>query len=394
MQSTTNNGWYFFRSGNTWYINLTNSSGHYMISTNSVPGATTGGGLYPPATGAVWVAWATNTAVTVSTNSMGTYVTVADLAAALASYNPAAATNALALASNAWQQAVSAQSQIVAATNALVQTYLISSNAWITANWSNQTLSVSLVQTNGTTNVVSVGGNNSIDPAATNLIWIALNQAVSSIDAKADKAWGKYAPDGSLNPDADYMLWLNKPATLFASGCSWDTYGTYAVLLSTGTVAFASGTNGSFRVGPDSTNYFGYTTGGSVTVGAVADSINVVNGGQTNGYAEIAYLYSGGDFPVIWFTPSLGTVDFSQLTGVWVNNLDGTATVTVPATSAGGFYKATTSATFSNYFLSTMPARFTGGVVGDTNSLPVLYNSILTITNGGHTYKMPAQRVN
>jgi len=328
------------------------------------------------------------------TNAVGTYLTAEALASALASYGYASSiSNAMALASNAWLAASSVPSQIAAATNALVQTYLVSSNAWITADFTNRTVSVSLVSTNGVTNTVVVGGS-TIDPQATNLLWIALQQSNAAIAAKADKAWGSYTPDGAANPDPAYMTFLNAPATLFASGCSWSTYGTYAVLTTPGTVAYSSGTNGTLRVGPDSTNYFGYAVGGSVTVGAVPNSIRVYNGGATNGYAEISYAYSGGDYPTLWFTPSLA-VDFTLLASVsWVNNLDGTATAVAPAQSSAGFYKATTSATFSSVFETTMPARFRGGVLADTNALPVVFDSVIQYTAGGHTYRLPAQKIN
>jgi hypothetical protein len=273
---------------------------------------------------------------------------------------------------------------LVEATNALIRTYLISSNAWITADWSNQTVSVSMIATNGATNTVSVGNNsNAIDPQATNLLWIALG-------GKADKAWGQYAPDGSSNPDPDYMTWLNAPATVFASGCSWSTSGAYAVLTTPGAVAYESGGSGSFRMGPDATNYFGYATGGSVVVGAVPASLVVTGGGTAEGYAEIVYEYSGGAFPTLWFAPSLA-IGFSQVTASWSDNLDGTATATAPALSAAGFYSATSVANFSTLFISTMPAKFDGGVFGSTNALPVIYDSTIEVTSGGHTYRIPAQ---
>ena len=295
----------------------------------------------------------------------------------------------------AWLNNLYATKQdLVSATNVIIQTYLISSNAWLIADFSNQTVSVSMVSTNGTTNTVSIGsGNgNAIDPLATNLLWLALNAGLAG---KAPKAWGQYAPDGSANPEPEFMTFLNAPATVFASGAQWSTYGTNAVLTATGTVAFASGGDGQFRLGPNSTNWFGFVQGGSVTVGAVAESLAVAAGGTAEGIATIVYPYSGGDFPALWFSPSLGTVDFATVEGVvWVDNQNGTATVTAPATTAKGFWYATTTATFGNVFESTMPARFSGGVFGDTNSTPVIYNSVITIESGGHTYRLPAQLTN
>ena len=349
----------------------------------------------------------------------GRYATAEELAAAVSNAlaragDPASATNALAwstnafaLASNAWLRAgaalgaaQAADARITAATNTLVQTFYSSSNAWLTADFSNNTLSATVVFTNGTTKTVTTGGSggSSVDPAATNALWVALNAYVaalsSSVAGKADQAWGKYAPDGSHNPDPDYMTWLNAPATVFASGCSWSTYGAYAVLVSAGTVAFSSGTNGMWRLGPDSTNYLGYATGGSVVVGAAPSSLRVYQGGTSNGYAEITYGHASGDFPQLWFTPSLG-VDFAPLgpeSAVWVDNLDGTATVTAPATAERGFWRATTSAEFAYQFVTTMPANLAGGVLAGTNSLPVVYDSVIEISYGGATYRVPAER--
>lgn len=322
------------------------------------------------------------------TNAVGSYVTAAALAAALSSYVSADATNALALASNAWALASGADARLSTATNALFRA-LISTNAWIEANASSNTISVYVVSTNGT-NVVTIGGVAGIDPAATNQLWIALAAGLSE---KSPKAWGSYAPDGTANPDPSYMTWLNAPATVFASGACWSTYGTWAVITSPGSTAFETGGNGMLRIGPDATNYFGYAVGGSVTVGAVPNSIHVYGGGTSNGIAEIAYQYAGGDFPVIWFTPAL-SVGFTQLSASWIDNLDGTATCTVPATAAGGFFRASTSATYSSFFVTSMPARFINGVIGSTNAAPVIYNSTVNVLGtDGHTYRIPARFV-
>lgn len=281
---------------------------------------------------------------------------------------------------------------IALATNAIVQSYLLGSNAWMIV--SNDVLRIwQISPTNSLqTNLLWQSGD-AFPPAATQTLWTAILQLTQDVDGKAPAAWGQYAPDGSANPDPAYMTFLNAPAAVFASGAQWSTYGTYAVLTATGTVAFASGGDGQFRIGPNSTNWFGYSQGGSVTVGAVPDSLAVTGGGQTGGYAEIVYPYAGGDFPALWFTPSLA-LDFTEVIGaVWIDNLDGTATATAPAESSAGFWYATTDVTTDNYFVSTMPARLDGGVVGSTNALPVVYDSVITVTSGGKTYRIPAQEV-
>ena len=281
---------------------------------------------------------------------------------------------------------------LAASASAIVQTYILTTNAWMTV--SNSTLSVTII-TNGVTDTIwssaeSAGG---LDPSFSNAVWSALSGLSAALGGKADTAWGTHTPYGEANPDPEYMTWLNAPATVFASGAQWSTDGTFAVLTTAGTVAFAAGDSGQFRIGPNSTNWFGYISGGSVTIGAVAESIAVTEGGTSNGIATIVYPYSGGDFPALWFTPAL-SVDFTEMEGVaWVDNANGTATVTAPATAPGGFYSATTTAMFDNYFRSTMPARLDGGVFGATNAAPVVYDSVITIESGGKTYRIPAQEV-
>lgn len=350
-----------------------------------------------------------------------TYTTEADLAAALASYNPAVATQALSIAQAAWSTATNnasslsistqalavAQSSLgvasanaanlVIATNVIVQTYFVSSNAWITADFSNATLGVTMVIDGLTNTVIVEAAGASIDPAATNALWLALaanNSALTAaIAAKADKAWGQYAPDGSANPDPDYMVWLNTPAVTYAAGLTWTTYGTYAALSTSGTVAFESGADGALHIGPDSTNWFGFVTGGSVTVGATPGTLTVTDGGTSNGVAAITFPYTSGDFPTLWFTSTL-SLDFDQVSGVvWIDNTNGSATVTAPATTATGFWRASTSVSYDSYFATSMPAKFSGGIFGATNSTPIIYDSTVTITSGAKTYRIPAQLV-
>ena len=274
------------------------------------------------------------------------------------------------------------------ATNALIQTYLLGTNAWMSI--SNQTLTI-WRDTNGVpaalwSSAESEGGGG-IDPTFTNAVWAALA-------AKADSAWGQYAPDGSPNPDPAYMTFLNAPATMHASGFQWATYGAYSVMAESGAVAYESGADGSARWGLDlQTNYVGFIRGGSMIVAAKAGAINVTGGGTTNGIAEIDYPYTSGDFPALWFAPALD-VPFSVQTGVvWIDNEDGTATVNAPATTPKGFWYATTTVSYDVIFDIRPPALLSGGVFGTTNDAPVVYDSTITVISGGKTYRMPAQEV-
>lgn len=278
--------------------------------------------------------------------------------------------------------------EIVGATNALVQTYLLGTNAWMSI--SNQTLTI-WRETNGVpaalwSSAESEGGGG-IDPTFTNAVWLALAD-------KADRAWGQYAPDGSVNPDPAYMTFLNAPATMHASGYQWATYGAYSVMAESGAVAFEAGADGSARWGLDlQTNYVGFVCGGSVIVGARAGAITVTDGGTTNGIAEIVYPYTSGDFPALWYAPSLDVAFAVQSGVVWVDNEDGTATVTAPATTPKGFWYASTTTQIDVIFDVRPPALLSGGVIGATNVLPVVYDSTITISSGGKTYRIPAEEV-
>ena len=285
-------------------------------------------------------------------------------------------------------RALTTQSNIDQATNTLVQTYLLGTNAWMSI--SNATLTIWRT-TNGIpaalwSSAASAPGGD-IDPSFTNAIWAALGNVQAQMAGKADKAWGQYAPDGSANPDPGYMTLLNAPATMHASGYSWSSYGAYSVLAQSGAVAFESGASGEARWGLDlQTNYVAFVRGGSVIIGAQAGSISI-----GDGVAEIVYPYESGNFPLLWFSPSLA-LPFSIQDGVvWVDNQNGTATVTAPAETPKGFWYATTTASIETIFDIRPPARLTGGILATDASLPVVYDSIITISSGGKTYRIPAQ---
>ena len=128
-------------------------------------------------------------------------------------------------------------------------------------------------------------------------------------------------------------------------------------------------------------------------VGAKCRCIDAATSGRPDGTCSMSYDYLGGDFPTLWFSPSL-SVDFAVQEGVvWVDNGDGTATVTAPATTDRGFWYATTTSKIDSVFRSTMPASLEGGVIGATNELPVEYDSVITNQRGGRSYRVPAQEL-
>ena len=230
-------------------------------------------------------------------------------------------------------------------------------------------------------------------PAATGLLWQVVQQLQLALDGKADRAWGKWLPDGSVNPDPAFQTVVNSPVFTMMGGFQWATYGGHSFIVTSGATAFESGGSGSARFGPDvvGQDWFGYETGGSVVVGAVATAISVTDSGTPAGLAHVTYEYFGGDFPTVFFTPDLVAFPFTEVSGVWVDNGNGTATVTLPATTSRGFWRGMTEATYRVNFVSTMPAMFRGGVYGNTAAPPVVYDSTVTISVGGVSYRIPAQ---
>ena len=216
---------------------------------------------------------------------------------------------------------------------------------------------------------------------------------ITALETRPDlTSWGDYAPDGSPNPDAEAVLYLNKALTLMGSGFSWATSGAYACLCQSGAVAYHTETNGEVRIGLDVvSNYFGMVQGGSITVGCRTDGIRV-EGSGANTVVHLLYAYAGGDFPALWGATSLSG-DWTELPApVWTDYGDGTAEAAVPG-SPFHFFKATSSRSMEARFESKAPAAFPGGIYGDFASPPVKYNSVITIQQGGHTYRIPAERV-
>lgn len=189
--------------------------------------------------------------------------------------------------------------------------------------------------------------------------------------------WNRYAASGAANPDYENITVLNRAMTMFAAGFDIETSGAYGVFVQSGTVAFPSGGDGHFRLGVGTNDWFGIEVGGSVMVGAVAQSINV-----GDGVVFIDYPYSGtGDFPIIEMCTSLALMDWTTITPTWYDNGDGTATATCPATASSGFYRGWTSATMSTRFSTTLPIEAKGGIMCDDRihvAYPVYNNGTVT----------------
>ena len=283
------------------------------------------------------------------------------------------------------------RAQIAAATNHLLTTYFLNPDSWLSL--SNDTLRLhhkdSILWN-------SSGGSHQFDPSVSNALWNAVKVINTTLGHKAPKAWGTLAPDGTLNPDPDYMLWVNSPALVLAGGCQWAAVGSYYALAAEGTVAFATAEGGEARFGVDlHTNYMAFVRGGSYIVGVQVASMAVSHGGSPTGTVSMTCAYTGGDFPTPWLTTDLRYIPWEDITDgvIWVDNLDGTATVTAPALSKSCFYMLTSTRSIEVTIITKPPLRADGGIFGNPGSPPVRYNSTITIQSGGKSYRIPAEEI-
>lgn len=273
------------------------------------------------------------------------------------------------------------------AVDALPSSYVTSPTAWFTVDedktltWHN--VSEDLSETNIVWQSTALP-KGTPDAASTNAIWNAISKVTSN--------WGNYAPDGSTNPEPDYMVYLNKPALVVGSGIHFETSGAYSVMVTEGAIAFANnGQDGSIRWGLNNTDYISIVQGGSVIVGAKANSINMDASAEI---VTIQYPYQGGDFPILYFSPSL-SVDFTVVESpTWVDIGNGFAEVSVStANTDAGFFKATTSVQTSATFDANVPIKASKGLITDNPLDPIIFDSTIIIEQNGKKYRIPAQLV-
>lgn len=241
-------------------------------------------------------------------------------------------------------------------------------------------------------------------PATTNTIWSIdasitnatqeisiLDTRMTAVENRADlTSWGDFAPDGTPNPDPLAMLYLNKPSTVYGSGFSWATSGSYAVLCQSGAVAFAGEAGGEVRFGLDIyTNYLAWVRPSSIEVGARAETFAVAEG-----IATIEYAYAGGDYPTVWYCTDLTKMEWQEAAnGSW-EYVPGAAYATFRYSVEGlnrCFFRATTSKAMGAHIRAPIPIKPEGGLmVGENTIVP---DSIITIEVNGKTYRILAQEV-
>lgn len=273
------------------------------------------------------------------------------------------------------------------AVDALPSSFVESPTAWFsvdedkTLSWHN--VSDDLTETNIVWQSTALP-KGTPDASATNALWRAIANVTSN--------WGNYAPDGTENPEPNYMVFVNRPSFVVGSGIHFETSGAYSVMVTDGAVAYANnGEDGSIRWGLNSTDYISIVQGGSVLVGAKANSINVDG---DNEICTIEYPYAGGDYPILYFTPTLAN-DFTIVESpVWVDLGNGFAQVSISTENTeSGFFKAMTTAQTSATFDANVPIKASKGLITDNPLDPIIFDSTIIIEQNGKRYKVPAQLV-
>lgn len=252
---------------------------------------------------------------------------------------------------------------------------------------------------NSQTNYLSVADGSLTVVSGTNAVWSSaeagagLEERVEALEARIEEimaSWGDYDAQGNPNPIDDTVI-VNRAYATLMSGFRWVSSGGVFALATSGSVAYAAEGNGSLRIYTESvSNYVGIVQGGMVTVGCQTDGISV-----DDGVVSLVYSWTGGDHPIIWASSTVMGVYEVQTGVTWIDDADaGTATALLPEVGDAMFFKATTSVQSATYWAATMPSYFGGGIKTSSQDLdPVVYDSKVEITQGGRTYRIPAQEV-
>lgn len=140
--------------------------------------------------------------------------------------------------------------------------------------------------------------------AATNIAFDA------KLDAKADRAWGKYTSGGS--EAESNTVYITAPTTVFGGGCEFERVnvneGAIWVLTDKGAPVYTAGSEGTFKFQDlGGTNCFGFAKADSYMLGCDTDGIRV-----NSGIVFLTYNIIGA-IPIIMYRASLTEGEWIQL---------------------------------------------------------------------------------
>lgn len=212
---------------------------------------------------------------------------------------------------------------------------------------------------------------------------------IDADDIASLNAWGRRLPDGQPNAAADTAVVINSPM-IIASGMGFETSGAYAVCVTSGAEMQVVTNGGWCCIRPsDWPDGIGFETV-TVTIPAVANSFQVHNGGQTNGWARMQFEYTLGETnaPPVVYSADLLTWNFAPEQQSTHNGTNWT--VTVSATEPKMFFKGQSRSGQADHIYSAYPHEFKQGVAIGALT-PVVFDSVITLEYGGKTYRIPAE---
>ncbi len=232
---------------------------------------------------------------------------------------------------------------------------------------------ISLVVTNGTLRVIN-------SEAGTNL-WISSEA----------HDWGSYLPTGADNPNPYDAVVINRKLSILPDKHEWSAVGaSYVLTCENATFTAESGEASTTWTFCDGSR-MQWVAESSAVVGAMATAIS---GDETHLYIDYAAKADAATLALYRADSPNGT--YSVYTNVtWTQTDAATRRATIPyGNNMSGFFRAQVAETYPAHVLHENAQLFEGGIMTSSDdSNPVIYDSTVEITVGGHTYRIPAQLV-
>ena len=223
---------------------------------------------------------------------------------------------------------------------------------------------------------------------------------MAALDAKADRAWGKYTSAGGDKPTIEELgedvIHMTAPHTVFGGGYEFQRVsvneGAIWVLTDKGAPVYTAGEEGVFKFQDiGSSNYFGFAKSDSYTLGCDTDGIQVYNG-----IVKLTYNLTGA-IPIIYYKQTLmGAGDWEPLNDATGSPISGASVlvqwdeappehtqVAYIATGVrpSGFFVAQIQVAGGSKFFTNMEADFQGGITC-TNTLLNVTGVIVPVYDG------------
>jgi hypothetical protein len=226
----------------------------------------------------------------------------------------------------------------------------------------------------------------------------------SSLENKADQAWGKYMSSGGSLEEmgVSNTIYMTAGHVVFAGDTAWERVavgeGCIWALVSKGARTYTTGDESTFKFQDEGgTNYFGFAKTDSYILGCNTDGIDVTGEGSSR-YVTLTYDLTSSTAPSIYYSPTIT----EPITWEKLNNADGSsvagATYTVQweqnpplgkmmcyitvGTTPQGFFRAELEVPGEAKFITNMPADLQGGILASNETLKVYQTIYPVIRNG------------